>query len=315
MAEHGFGAAFAINNLQGSVTRLSRAGTDIQHSELMEASRSGQMLWAPAMTEPAGGSDLSALSTSATRADGGWLVSGTKDWVTNGLIVNAVTLLAQVAGADGNPEIASFLAVLDEASTVRREKVVVPGAEAFRLARLTFDNHFIPDWALFSEPGQALKSSLAAINAARVHVAAMAVASLHAALKEAVAYAGRRKAFGKTLLEHQGLRWELAEVAIRLEAANALVFKAARLVNDGEPALTAAAQAKKYSLDTAIWGIDQCMRAMGAAGALGSHRLGMLFSEVRMGAYGDGTNEMLLDRIGRNLSKDYEGPVQNVGRN
>lgn len=305
MAEHGFAAAFAINNLQGSITRLSRSGTDVQRSHLMAKVLSGDILCAPAMTEPAGGSDLSALSTTATPVEGGWVINGTKDWVTNGTVVGCVTLLARTLSTSGKSDIASFLTVLGDSSSVQREEVSVPGARAFRLGRLTFKDHFVPDWALFNEPGQALKSSLAAINAARVHVAAMAVASLHAALREAVLYSNSRTTFGKTLLEHQGLRWELAEVAIRLEAANALVFKAARLVNDGQPALNAAAQAKKFSMDTAIWGIDQCIRAMGAVGASSSHRLNMLFAEVRMGAYGDGTNEMLLDRIGRNLVAEY----------
>jgi alkylation response protein AidB-like acyl-CoA dehydrogenase len=144
-----------------------------------------------------------------------------------------------------------------------------------------------------------------AINAARVHVAGMCVASLHSALKEAVQYCSLREAFGKPVIDHQGLRWELAEVALRLEAANALVFKAALAINDGMPAQTIAAQAKKFAVDTSIWGIDQCIRAMGAVGASGQYRLSMLLSEVRMSAFSDGTNEMLLDRIGKDLIATY----------
>jgi alkylation response protein AidB-like acyl-CoA dehydrogenase len=305
MAEHGFGAAFAINNLQSAITRLSRAGSDEQRRQMLQAMMTGAVLSAPAMTEPAGGSDLSALTTTATPVEGGWVINGAKDWVTNGMVVGCVTLLARVQTPDGAREIVSFLAQLGDASSVQREEIDVPGAKAFRLARLTFKDHFVPAWALFSEPGQALKSSLASINAARVHVAAMCVASLRAALREAVQYSSTRKAFGKTLVEHQGLRWELAEVAVRLEAANSLVFRAARAVNDGKAALTLAAQAKKFAVDTSIWGIDQCIRAVGAVGASGGHRLNMLFAEVRMSAYADGTSEMLLDRIGKNLAGEY----------
>lgn len=313
MAEHSFAAAFAINNLQGSVTRLSRAGTDAQRAQLMESARSGALLCAGALTEPDGGSDLSALKTTAQPVEGGWVIDGVKDWVTNGTVVGCVTLLAKVADQDGNAQIASFLTQLDNPQTVEHEAIELPGALSFRLARLTFRNHFVPHWAIFGDPGQALKASMAAVNAARVHVAAMCVASLRAALREAVDYCHGRQAFGKAVLDHQGLRWELAEVALRLEAANALTFKAACLIQENQPALTIAAQAKKFAVDTAIWGIDQCMRAMGAIGATGSHRLNMLFAEVRMAAFGDGTNEILLDRIGKSLREEY-GQVETRGK-
>lgn len=310
MAEHGFAAAFAINNLQSAVTKLSRSGSDAQRENLMGAMRAGTVLSAPAMTEPSGGSDVNALQTTATRVADGWVLNGTKDWVTNGTVVRCVSLLARMEDPQGKAELATFIVPMGDAASVRREQVDVPGALSFRLGRLTFRDHFIPEWALFSEPGQALKTSMTAVNAARVHVAAMCIATLRAALREAVDYCGVRTAFGKPLLEHQGLRWELAEVAVRLEAANASVFNAARLINDNKPALTAAAAAKKFAVDTAIWGVDQCIRAMGAVGATGPHRLAMLAAEVRLAAFGDGTSEMLMDRIGKSLTKEYGSSPQ-----
>ncbi|MBN8755646.1 MULTISPECIES: acyl-CoA dehydrogenase family protein [unclassified Variovorax] len=313
MAEHSFGAAFAINNLQGSVTRVSKTGSAVQHDRLLERMRSGDLLCAPAMSEPSGGSDLSALATSARRVEGGWLVNGTKAWVTNGTVVGCVTLLARVDRPTGGQDIASFLTLLEDSPTVSREEIRVPGGRAFRLARIEFRDHFVPDWCLFSEPGQAFKTSLTSINAARVHVAAMCVASLRAALAEATQYCASREAFGRPVLDHQGLRWELAEVSIRLEAANALVFRAAKAIQDGSPGPALAAQAKKFAVDTCLWGIDQCLRAMGAIGVSAGHRLNMLHAECRMAAFGDGTNEMLLERIGKNLQSDYRLPSAEGG--
>ncbi|CAN7779255.1 acyl-CoA/acyl-ACP dehydrogenase [Variovorax sp. LjRoot175] len=308
MAEHGFAAAFAINNLQGSVTRVARSGSEKQRAEFLDGMLSGRTLCAPAMSEPDGGSDLGALKTKARRVDGGWLISGTKSWVTNGSIIQCANLLARVdpIGKEAG-ETASFLVPLADGPTLRREELVMPGAQSFRLSRLIFQDHFVPDWCLFDPPGQAFKSSMASVNAARVHVAAMCVASARAALAEAVGYAETRQAFGKPLLRHQGLGWELAEVSLRLEAANALVLRAAIAVQTGKAALTLAAQAKKFAVDVATWGHDQCQRAMGAVGASADHRLAMLSSETRLAAFGDGTNQMLLDRIAKGLAKDY-GP-------
>lgn len=305
MSHHGFAAAFCLNHHQGGATRLSQTGTSIQIERLLQPALRGELLLTTAMTEPAGGSDVSALTTTAVPVNGGWALSGTKAWMTDGLLVGGLIVLARVRDAAGAGEIASFYVPFGQAETVKRTEIVVPGARSFRLAEVAFDAHFIPDWCLIAAPGAALKASMASVNAARVHVAAMCVATLYAALCEAVDYCKGRQAFGKPLTEHQGLRWELAEVSVRLEAANALVFRAAEQIQTGGNPVALAAQAKKFAVDTALWGIDQCVRIVGATGAGAAHRLNMHFAEVRMAAYADGTNEMLLDRVGRSLSATY----------
>ncbi|WP_407185133.1 acyl-CoA dehydrogenase family protein [Bradyrhizobium centrosematis] len=307
MARHGFAAAFCLNHHQGGVTRLSQTGTSAQIEELLPSALQGEMLLTTAMSEPGGGSDVSALTTTATPVAGGWSLNGTKAWLTNGMMVGGLIALARVPDGAGNADIASFYVPLGEAATVRRQEIIVPGARSFRLAEITFSDHFVPEWGLIASPGAALKASMTSVNAARVHVGAMAISTLHAALCEAVSYCEGRHAFGKPLVAHQGLRWELAEVSIRLEAANALVFRAAEQIQVGGNPVALAAQAKKFAVDTSIWGIDQCMRVVGATGASATHRLNMHLAEVRMAAYADGTNEMLLDRIGRGLPSDYRG--------
>lgn len=305
MARHGFAAAFCLNHHQGGVTRLSQTGTPAQINQLLAPALRGELLLTTAMSEPGGGSDVSALTTTAIPVAGGWRLNGTKAWLTNGMMVGGLIVLARIPDAADGGDIASFYVSLGEAASVHRQEIVVPGARSFRLAEIAFADHFVPEWGLIAAPGNALKASMASVNAARVHVAAMCVATLHAALAEAIAYCEGRHAFGKPLTAHQGLRWELAEVSVRLEAANALVFRAAEQVQVGGNPVSLAAQAKKFAVDTAIWGIDQCIRIVGATGASAAHRLNMHHAEVRMAAYADGTNEMLLDRIGRGLPSDY----------
>ncbi|WP_213775815.1 acyl-CoA dehydrogenase family protein [Bradyrhizobium sp. dw_78] len=310
MAQHGFAAAFCLNHHQGSVTRLSQTGTPAQAQRLLPDALRGERLYTIAMTEPGGGSDAAGMSTIATRVPDGWRLNGSKSWLTDGLIVDGLILLARAANDTADDGVASFYVTLDDAATFSRREIMVPGARSFRLAEITFKDHFIPDWAMIAAPGQALKASMATINAARVHVAAMCVATLRASLAEAVAYCQERHTFGKSLLQHQGLRWELANVATRLEAANALVYRAAELIQRGETPVTLAAQCKAFAVETAIWGVDQCIRAIGATGASSAHRLNMHLAEMRMAAYADGTNEMLFDRIGKGLAADY--PLQSA---
>lgn len=305
MARHSFAAAFAINNLQGQVTRVSRQGPPALVDKVLTPLIEGKYLSAVAMTESAGGSDLAALRTTATPVDGGWHLNGTKAWVTNGLVITHATVLARVNGQQGDG-IASFVVPLDDrAGTLSRAEHVVPGARSFRLAQLEFRDHFVPAWAVMAPAGEAFKSSMATVNAARVHVAAMCVASLLTGLVEAVGYCHGRSAFGKPLVQHQGLRWELAEVATRLEAANALVYRAVEQIQAGQPAVTIAAQAKKFAVDTSLWGLDQCVRMVGAIGATPSMHSRQLLDEVRMSAFGDGTNQIMLDRVGRDLLSAY----------
>lgn len=306
MARHSFAAAFCLNNLQGQVTRISRHGSEEHMRHLLTPMLRGEILAAPAMTEPGGGSDLGAVSVTATRADGGWVLNGTKSWITNGMIVGCLSVLARM-GQQG--ELATFIVRLDNETTFQRAEIDVSGARSFRLAQIQLKDHFVPEWALFGQAGEAVRAAMTAVNAARVHVAAMCVAALYSALCEATQYCAFREAFGKPLLSHQGLQWQLAEVSIRLEAANALVYRAARLVDDDRLIMTLAAQCKKFAVDVAIWGIDHCVRAMGAVGATGMHRLNMQLSEVSLAAYADGTNEMMLDRIGRGLAKEYAEPL------
>jgi len=328
MAEHGFAAAFALNNLQGAVTRVARAGTDAHRAEWLAGMLNGRVPCAFALSEPDGGSDLSALKTTAQRIDGGWRINGVKSWITNGQILQCANVLARVIASQDETDaddigrntndssapnqrnaenVASFLIPLHDGPTLKREDVHMPGAWAFRLAHLRFQDYRVPHGCLLHAPGHAFKLSMDAVNAARVHVAAMCVASAHAALVEAVRYGATRRAFGQPLLKHQGLAWELAEVALRLEAANALVLRAAVAVQTNTPAMTLAAQAKKFAVDLAVWGIEQCLRAMGATGASAHHRLVMLANETRLAAFADGTNEMLLNRIATALTTEYGG--------
>ncbi len=302
VARHSFAAAFCLNNLQGQATRISRAGSDAQRERLLPGLMAGTVLAAPSMSEPDGGSDLGAVSTVAVPVEDGWSVTGTKTWVTNGTVVDYATMLVRM-GDEG--AFANLLVPCRDGPTMRREAVAMPGGAHFRLARIELRAHVVPAWGLLDPPGSALRTSMAAVNAARIHVAAMCVGTLHAALCEAVAYAGTRQASGAPILAHQGLQWQLAEVATRLEAASALVLRAARLVDRGRDAMTIAAQCKLFAVDAAIWGVDQCIRSMGAVGASAAHRLGMQLDEVRLAAFADGTNEMMRDRVGRGLARDY----------
>lgn len=306
LARWSFACAFALNNMQSVAVRVARFGNDEQRARLLPSMLSGERIAAFALTEPGAGSDLAALSTTARRVAGGWILDGEKAWIANGTIVDTILVLAQTgSGAKG---VAGFLVDLKAEGVERQMPHAVTTGRALGLAGVRLGACFVPDRDLIHAPGDAFRIALGGINGARVHVAAMCTAMLEHSLAIAVDHAGRRRAFDVPVLSHQGLRWQLADVATELEAADQLVYRAATLIAAGQDASLAAAHAKKFAVGVAERGIAACMQAMGAEGLLGAHPLARHLAEVRMAAYADGTTEMQNERIGQLLAAHHRLP-------
>jgi alkylation response protein AidB-like acyl-CoA dehydrogenase len=154
-------------------------------------------------------------------------------------------------------------------------------------------------------PGQALKAALASINGARAYVAAMCCGMLQASLETAVRYTQQRKTFGQPVIEHQGVRWKLADAATDLEAARLLCYRAARLIDTGGDAVLPAAYAKKFATDMAVQRIADCIQAMGANGLRADYPLARHLAGAKIAAYTDGSIEMMNERIGAGLASVF----------
>ena len=305
MARACMAATFALNNTQSSVVRLAREGTPEQRERYLPALLAGELVCAPSLTEPGAGSDATAMATLATQTGGGWRINGTKAWVTNGAHADLLVLYAQTAPGTGARGIASFLVDL-RSSGVRRSCVYrMMGGSATGAAEIAFDDVFVADRDVAALPGQAFKTAMRGITAARAHVAAMVNAVVAECLDRAVDHAGSRRAFGLTLMEHQGLRWSLADVATQLEASRLLTWKAAVLIEQGMDSTFEAAQAKAFAAGMAVPAVSACMQAMGAIGLTDEQPFARHLSAARIAGYVDGTTEMQLDRIGAMLSKRY----------
>jgi alkylation response protein AidB-like acyl-CoA dehydrogenase len=298
-------SAFALNNMQGSVTRIEREGSPEQIARYLPRLMDGSLICAPSLSEPDAGSDFAAITTSAAKTAGGWVLNGEKAWVTNGAIADLLVIYAQTEPGSGAKGIASFLVELDAPGIERLAPYVLMGGHAIGASGIRLTDVEIADSNLFAPPGQAFKRALRSITGARTHVAAMACAMVEDALRIAVDYASHRKAFGSTLLGHQGLRWQLVEVATELEAARLLTYRAVHLIESGTDAQVEAAFAKKAAAELATRGVAACMQAMGAVGLLAGQPLARHLSSARIAAYVDGTTEVMNDRIGAALLKRY----------
>ena len=300
-------SAFALINAQGSVTRMEREGTPDQVRRYLPQLKTGERICAPAMTEPEVGSDFAAIATSADKVPGGWRLNGTKAWVTNGTHVDLLVVYAQTDSGSARAGIASFIVDCHAEGVVREPAYRLTGGHVIGASEIRLDDVFVPDDDLLAPAGQAFKAALRTVSAARTHVAAMACGIVANSLERAVAFAHRRHSFGRLLIKHQGLRWSLADVATNLEAARGLVRRAADLVERGEDATLAAAQAKRYAAEMAVRSVGSCMQAMGAIGLREDEPFARHLASARIACYVDGTTEMQRDRIGFMLG-DHYGP-------
>jgi acrylyl-CoA reductase (NADPH) len=303
MARRSFACAFSLNNSQSMVHMMAtRAPAELREQYLPGLLR-GELVASVALTEPSGGSDLAATRTRATKVQGGWRLDGEKAWVANATIADLMVVAAQTA--TGTQGVARFLVDMQAVGVERLGAHPVAAGHAVGAGGVRFDNVFVEDRCMLEEPGAGFKRAMEAINGARIHVAAMCVAAVEAALGTAARYCSERQAFGKSLLEHQGLRWRLVDVASQLEAANLLVYHGADLVNAGLPSTLPAAHAKKFAASIAVPSIEACMQAMGAQAMMEPVTLARQLAEIKMAAYADGTTEIQDERIGSQLLKHY----------
>lgn len=326
LSRQSMGFAFSIINSQNVAARLSSMGTVAHRMELLPDLLSGHRFGATALTEPGVGSDLTALATTATRAGNGWRLSGEKAWITNAAVADVFLCYAQTEPGSGAEGIACFVVQADRPGFTRSKPYDVVSGSILGVGGFTLSDYEASDSDMIVAPGEGFSAAMAGVNGARIYVAAMCCSMVRSALAEAVDRGRQRSAFGKSLLEHQGLAWMLVDVANRLEAAEALTARAVDAheafhrsyrADDDEAGLSesydrdlnaviaAAAHAKKFAAETAEPALAACMQAMGAEGLRQSHAVGRHLAEARLAHYVDGTTQIQNERLARLLDALY----------
>lgn len=295
--------AFSLINTQNVAARLAAGGTQRHREEHVPALLSGEIFGATALTEPHAGSDFSAIATRARRVEGGWLLSGEKAWITNATVADLFITYAQTDADAGWRGIGGFLVDARAPGFERRPAYSLMGGHAIGTAGFALRDYFVPDADVLATPGEGFKKALESVNAARVYVAAMCAGMIASSLQTALEYAAGRQSFGRPVIEHQGIKWSLADVANDLEALRGLTWAAGAAVEKGEEAVMAAAHAKKFAGRVSVPAITACIQAMGAEGLRTEYPLGRHLACAKIAAYTDGSTEMMNERIGAGLLK------------
>ncbi len=297
LAAADFGFAMSLVNTHNVAANLARNASQAVAARYVPALMAGTRLGCTALSEPGVGSDFAAISTSATRRDGGWRINGTKAWITNAAEADVVVLYAQTEPGSGGRGIAGFVVDGRRAGFVREPAFALGGQHSIGTGGFRLDGYLASDEELLFPPGQAFKAALGSINGARTYIAAMCNGMVGEALRVVQAYGEQRQTFGRPLADHQGWRWRLAEAATELAASRLMVDRAAALIDADEDAQLAAAQAKLLATRLADRQLPVLAQAMGAEGLREHHPFARHLIGARVAGFVDGSTEMLLERI------------------
>ncbi|MBO9472589.1 acyl-CoA dehydrogenase family protein [Shimia sp. R10_1] len=270
--------AFAMQGL--GTGAISLFGTEAQKAAWLPKTRAGEALAAFALTEPQSGSDVANSTMTATR-DGDWFVlNGEKTWISNGGIADVYTVFARTGEGEGAKGLSAFVVPADTPglSVVARLETIAPHP----LATLRFDNCRIPAEALIGAPGQGFRIAMSVLDVFRSTVAAAALGFARRALDEALARVQARKVQGAPLSELQMVQGHIADMALDVDAAALLIYRAAWTKDSGAPRVTReAAMAKLFATDQAQQVVDKAVQLFGGDGVKSGEVVERLYREIR----------------------------------
>ena len=284
-----------------SAPYLVDLGTEEQKQRWLPGFCSGELVTAIGMTEPSGGSDLAALKTTAKRTGNGWVVNGSKTFITNGDMADLVITAVRTDPDKGAKGI-SLLAIEDGMPGFSRgRKLDKVGQTESGTSELFFDNVEVPDENVIGEPGRGFVYMMERLAQERVGAACANIAQARQILAETLAYVKERKAFGQPVGSFQYNKFVLAELVTKAEVTQAYVDDA--LVAHGNKELSAvdAAKAKWWSAQVQNEILDACVQLYGGYGYMNEYRVARAWRDARVTKIWAGSNEIMKELIGRDL--------------
>ncbi len=294
---------------------LLQHGTDEQKQKYLPRMATGEVRGAFSMSEPGCGSDVAAIKSKAKKTDEGYEITGQKMWLTNGASSNLVAVLVKTDEGDDSvyKNMTTFLVEKEEGFGETAQGVTVPGKiekmgyKGVDTTEMVFEGHKISaDQILGEKPGQGFYQMMDGVEVGRVNVAARGCGVAHRAFELGIAYSQQRETFGKKIAEHQAVLFRLAEMATKIEAAHAMMVKAARTKDRGERNDLEAGMAKYLASEYCSQVVEDSFRIHGGYGFSKEYEIERLYREAPMLLIGEGTADIQRMIIGRRLLEHYK---------
>ncbi|GAI06067.1 unnamed protein product, partial [marine sediment metagenome] len=279
-------------------------GTEAQKQKYLPDIASGKRLTAFALTESTAGSDASAIRTTAERASGGYILNGTKQFITNGGEAEIYTVIALTDKARGARGASTFLVEKDTPGFSFGKKEKKMGIRASSTRELIFRNCLVPEENMLGREGMGFTMTMKVLDRSRPGIGAQAVGLAQGALEAAVDYARQRIQFGHPIIALPVVQNILAEMAIQVEAARALTYAVARTIDSGAKNFTEeSAMAKVFASDTAMKVTTEAVQILGGAGYMRDYPAEKMMRDAKITQIYEGTNEILRGAIAAELRK------------
>ena len=264
----------------------------------------GSIVFATAMTEPDFGSDAASIQTTARATDDGWVLNGTKAWVTLGGVADRIMVFARTGKEAGHKSMSCFLVDAASPGVSRGKNEELLGMHGLEDCQIVLQDVHVPKDALIGAENQAFKTAMGNFNFSRLLMSSMALGMAQAAMEDAVAYATTRKQFGEPIMNFQAIQFMVADMSTDIAAARLLIHHASRVFDAGLPYAKEAAHAKLFTTDMAMKHVSNALQVHGGNGYSRDYRIERIFRDVRLAQIYEGTNQIQRIIIAKQVEKE-----------
>lgn len=280
---------------------LNLFGTEEQKEKYLSPICTGESFGAFGLTEPNAGSDAGGTETRAIEDGDDWVISGSKVYITNASHAKHLAITAITGMNDGKKEISAIIVPTDAEGFTIIDNYEKMGLHSSNTTELVLDNVRVPKENLLGKRGDGFKQFLVTLDGGRIGIAAMAVGIAQGAFNKALAYSKERKQFGKTLSEFQVTQFKLADMAMKIELARNMVYKAAWLKDQGRPFTKEASMAKLYASEISMEVADEAIQIHGGYGYMKEYEVERYMRDAKLLEIGEGTSEIQRMVIARQI--------------
>lgn len=276
-------------------------GTEDQKQKFLVPLAQGKHLGAWGLTEPSAGSDASGTRTTAVRKNGGWLVNGSKNFITHAIHGDTCVAVAVTERAKGNKGITAFIFEKGMPGFAPAKKENKLGLRASETASVVFEDCYVPDENRIGNEGEGFLQAMNVLDGGRISIAALAVGIAQGAYESAVRYAKERQQFGKPIAEFQAIQFKLANMATELDAARLLMYRASFLKDQGRKVTKESAMAKLFASEMSVRVCEEAIQIHGGYGYTKDYPPEKYWRDSKLCTIGEGTSEIQRIVIARQL--------------
>ena len=296
----GLGTALCVNALAAEPILL--AGSEAQKQQWLPRLAQGEFA-SFALTEPGAGSDAAGIRTSAVRQGDGYVLNGSKIWISNASLASFFVVFAKTDPAAGHKGISAFIVERDSPGLTVGEPLGKLGQRAAPTCEVFFDQVQVPLHNRLGAEGEGFALAMRTFDQSRPMVAAFGLGLVQRCIDEALPYATGRQSMGQRLIDHQAVAHKLAEMQIRLEASRLLTYQAAWLADQGQRNTLQASVAKAYTSDAAMWAATEAIQILGGMGYSTEYAVEKLFRDAKVLQIYEGTSEIQRSIIAREMER------------